>query len=772
LGFGYPSGELTPFGPEAWVALFRLATFGAWSWLRTYALAFGGALLCSAFGTLAFTKRQFGTAAGVIAALLSLSDAGGWAEGGWAWHTEFGVWPVTLAMGFVLFALARLMDVLNFERKRDVGFAGVLIAISLLIHQLSLMVYPVAVPLLVLDQRLRTGKLSAASALRVLLACAVGFGLAAFYLLPMMARSDLTQDLGVLGSSLHELGRKLGEGGLFGSMWPPLFALGLVGGVLALFEPKQLRFFVPSVTLIFILLSSKVLISDLHLERLVSGLIKVEAHRFLLVAKLFWFPLVGHCVASLARLAIARKSGDFSHRRTRLVATLVLLTACTPLAWSAAREFYRTQLNRPVLPVEETQYWTDLSKVFDWSKQVRGATNEFYRIAYALPMHDHLSAIAPVFDPTFVYKVGYTPAQQFNRFPMTDEPEVLQALSVKYIVSDHPLSTQSYRHEKSFGKLEVYRLVHFRSEPFEIQGAGSASLEQFEPERVRIRVRGTDPDSRLRLSVASFPRWRATLDGAKLPISTVPVYDTEYPILMEVPVHDGVLEFRYVRRFIDWLGFGLTIATLGGLAGAIALHFWRPRQPAPLDTRANAVARAVALRLSAFARRLGRRGGAAIAALSALTIGLVLWRVAKPPLAKSSLFRPGLGVTLELAGKPCVPDGFAAWQCGEDRVEARIESGEYGAHSCMNTSAEGPLTVSIRTRAPRFVAGQYDTQQFGGQISLDFDEHSVGKMPTRDPSLGLQFFKFDTRASAGNLVNMKIALQGAPLYCFDLWLQP
>src|SRR5215831_11520150 len=45
LGFGYPSGELTPFGPELWVALFRAATLGLLSWTHTYALAFSSVVV-------------------------------------------------------------------------------------------------------------------------------------------------------------------------------------------------------------------------------------------------------------------------------------------------------------------------------------------------------------------------------------------------------------------------------------------------------------------------------------------------------------------------------------------------------------------------------------------------------------------------------------------------------------------------------------------------------------------------------------------------------
>lgn len=92
-------------------------------------------------------------------------------------------------------------------------------------------------------------------------------------------------------------------------------------------------------------------------------------------------------------------------------------------------------------------------------------------------MHDHLSTIAPIFDGNWIYKVGYTPAQQFNRFPMSAEPALLEELGINYLVSDHDLAppdNHDFTLDRTFGGLRVYRFNRFRPMPFTVLGPGRA----------------------------------------------------------------------------------------------------------------------------------------------------------------------------------------------------------------------------------------------------------------------------------------------------------
>ena len=106
LGSGSPADE--SFRAASSGCSFRLLTLGQLSWLRTYAVAVAGLMFLSAYSSYRFGRHFFGAAVGVIAAWLTLLDPGQMLEGGWEWHTEWGVWPVTLAACFLELALVRL----------------------------------------------------------------------------------------------------------------------------------------------------------------------------------------------------------------------------------------------------------------------------------------------------------------------------------------------------------------------------------------------------------------------------------------------------------------------------------------------------------------------------------------------------------------------------------------------------------------------------------------------------------------------------------------
>jgi hypothetical protein len=90
----------------------------------------------------------------------------------------------------------------------------------------------------------------------------------------------------------------------------------------------------------------------------------------------------------------------------------------------------------------------------------------------------------------------------------------------------------------------------------------------------------------------------------------------------------------------------------------------------------------------------------------------------------------------------------------------------------MHAPGVGPLVVGVPVKSLSFVAGRYDVAAGGGHISVDLDGQSLGRMSTRGPSQGLQFFQFDARDRARRSGTLRITLQGAPLHCFDLSIRP
>ena len=760
--FGYPPGDFMPFGPDLWVAVFRVATLGLLSWMSTYGLALAGVVVFATFSMYIFARRFFGTATAVLAAVLFILDPGAWAEGGWYWHVHYGVWPVTLAMSFTLLALVKLEDVLTHGRRRDILGCALLVAASLVTHLLPLVIYPITVVLLLLDHALRPGGLRRSSLLRALAAMALGAGAAAFQLVPMISRSSLTRDLGVAGISLDELGRRIVELRVFENFWPVFMVLGMAGAVAVVRRRLPGGAFFASAGGIFVVLSSDILISTFHLERLMPGIVKVEARRMLLVAKLFWLVLAAAAVVALARPVWGRAAA----RVRRLpwgrspwqiaIAVVILAAVALPIGQPVWKRLYETQIEKKIQTSRETDFWQDLTPFFEWSRARRQETKDFYRIAYALPMHDHLSMLAPVFNDTMAYKVGYTPAQEFRNFPMSSEPELYRAMCVKYVVSNHPLPAPRFTSIATFGALTVYLFNDYSPLPFTLTGPGTADLVHLDDEEIRIRLNGTGPASRLKLHVANYPPWEARANGVLVPIDSVPVYGVEYPFLMEVPATDGDLVFRYVRRGADWLGLFLTIG-VAGLAGVVA--FGRPQ----LRQRLR----------DAAARIWGRAGKAATLAAGGVALAaavFVVWRLTTPALLleRQSIFREGVQASTTIAGMPCPEISTSHWHCGQYDLRASVVSGLYGTHLCMTVDPADPtLLWSSRQQLGRFIEGRYDPNQGTGRIRVTVDGAVLGEMSTRDFGQGFQTIRFDTRALANQVAQVAIEVTGAPLHCFD-----
>jgi hypothetical protein len=753
--FGFPSDELVPFGEELWVVLFRVLTFGQLSWTRTYALAFGAFVLLKPIAAYVFTRRYFGTGAAVACAWITLFEPGQMLEGGWTWQTYWGVWPVSLAMCFVLFAYHRLEAVLTSGKARAVFWAGIWFGVGLLSHQMALLVFVITAPWFFLDHFLRPENAGAAAASPpgqilpraatrfALGAGALGFGfaLAAFSIVPFIARSHNAQDLGWLGDSLELTSQHLVQLQTFENVWIPVHGLALIGAWFGVRARRPGAIFMVCSGAVLVLLSSDLLVTHLHLERALMTLLKIENDRMLLAAKLFWFPLAGHGLVELARWpAAAVKQLPLGRRALAWSVALVLGFA---LVAPGARQFYETQIAKDYRGERETEFWDDMQAFLRWSNGIERRPNEVMRIAYHMWRGNHLSTLSPVFNGTPMYKVGYTPTQIFNKFPMTDETALFRALSVKYVVSSYPLKRFDLDLDRRFGRLWVYRFNRYDARPFDVIGPGQGELLEFEPERIRIRLQGTAPTTRVALHVANYDRWQARLGDELLPIANSPVFGVEYPVLMEVPGGDGELVFEYVYRPAEWFGLLISLAALPAFAGVL----WLGRRSSIWDRGFDVLARS------------GRP--LAWAALALLM------------LPADSIFQRLEGPELSVAGQPCRKRAPLSFQCGADRLQPEIVPGAWGIHSCMTLPDKKDLQIQATLPLGSYLLGQYDPSKEGaGSIRLTIDGQPIGLVNTRPSYLRQQSIQFDTRATAGKSSTVELLVTGAALHCFDFRLLP
>lgn len=762
--FGFPSGELVPIGEELWVALFRAVTLGHFSWLRTYSLALFGLLALVTFSGYRLARRFFGVLPGLFAGLLMLWDGGGWAQSGWNWMMEYGVWPNTLGICFILLALASLDELAETASRGRLLRAGLLMAAAFLSHQVAVPFFPILVALSFADRWFR-GALTRERALWVLAACGLGVALSGFYLLPMLARAPLTLDLGTAGTTPADVAQRMIDQNLFLGLWGAFIPLGFVGAVVALKRRIPGAFLLSAGTGIFVLLSTDLMFSWAHVERILPNLTKVEASRMLVGAKILWFPLVAYAL-SLPFEGIAVFLRTFKRRPTSAVRNLELrpilawaavLALMLPYAGPLVTKLRTVQVTKQI-PPENVPFWDDLRPLWEYTADLRRATREHYRIAYdvRLQMHNHLPTLAPVFDDTPIYKVGYTPTQAFWAFPMYSDPRLFRAASVKYLVTDVKPDTNEFRHLKQFGSLGLYAFNAYDSRPFTLIGTGHAELLEFAPERIRIRLKNVAQGARLKIHVANMDHWQAELNGERVRIVSAPILDVEDPMLMEVPAGDGEIDLRYVARASDVVG---AVTTLGALPALFFVGWVRRR-------RAQWIER---LTLPAHTWRFVTSAGV----VGALVC--IVWRLwsGTALVFPESVFRKLGSGELTLDGERCSGNGRLAWRCGAaGAISAERISGLYGTHLCWNAPQGHSLELRQEVVAGEFVSGRYDVRGDQGSIEAWMNGKSLGRTLARGAEQGLQFLQFDTRAHAGKHVTLRIKIDGSPLHCFDFRLVP
>jgi hypothetical protein len=101
--------------------------------------------------------------------------------------------------------------------------------------------------------------------------------------------------------------------------------------------------------------------------------------------------------------------------------------------------------------------------------------------------------------------------------------------------------------------------------PVRQDAAATASIASYDEQSYRVRYHAASP-SLLKLSVAWYPGWRATLNGGELPVLRV-----DHALMgAVVPAGDGEVEFRFHSNYF---GAGLAITLVAALG--LGLLAWR-----------------------------------------------------------------------------------------------------------------------------------------------------------------------------------------------------
>jgi hypothetical protein len=563
---GWPAGEDYPPGADYWIASLYLITFGALGWETTYGLAFLAMFAFAGVSVYAFGRTYFGRGAGLIAALFLLLDRGQYREGGWSYTVWWGVWPQILATAFVFLSLAALDRVIVRARARDFALGAFLVGMAVLSHPVAVIYYGLAVPIYFIARCLGREQPAGQVLARGIAVFVLGALLAAFWILPFSAKGAWMAKYGDLWQSLAAMADGLWKGTLFENVTPPLVWLGVIGGVLAAWRRSSAGIFLAIYAALTLFISSSTAFQELNLLGLSPSFGQVQFQRLAIPAKVCLFLLAGYSLQQLftGNSTASAESARFNWKRYGLACLLILVAS--PFVVPLGRVWGKTyggDLGRPKTRKDIPQ-WHDYQAFLRWSKELRQNEKEFYRMAYVRPYNDHFFAAAPVFNQTPAYKVGFTPCTNFIHKPDTADAELYRVLSVKYVVSLGQPGGRDLELVQRFGQIFVHRFKGYQPTRFTLEGGGEAEVLQFDPERIRLKVKNAASGSRLILHVANYPNWRATQDGERLEIETGSL--GKHNIFISVPARDGTIEFTYGWPAINAIGATLSWIALAFLA--------------------------------------------------------------------------------------------------------------------------------------------------------------------------------------------------------------
>ncbi|MEZ4426789.1 MAG: hypothetical protein R3A51_03750 [Nannocystaceae bacterium] len=566
--FGTPLGELYPPLGDLVVCLVRGLSLGALSWAQSYALALCAVFvtqgLCLVRAARALGLGRWGAAvAGLCAALLALVDVGAYREGGWTYTITYGVWPQTLATSLTVLAFAELAlawrpasmtEETSDRRRRARGLtrAALATAAAALAHQMSLPMLAGGALLFVTiygctDDGARLRARLPRAALHAALGLGLGLSLAAFWVFPMLAHRGWMASYGWLYAPLEVMARQLITRGQWVHFMPAAVGYAaLVGVALAIPTRRPFLRFAAAMAVSQWALASADAFWELRLDRLSAGFSHLQYQRFLIAAKPWIFLLAGAVLGCLVDVGVGRaRVGG----RARRVVGLALVTAALALAALLGRGAVAVaraqgvgvlQLDRlPGAPGLDEDY----AALLEWARARRAESDRFYRIAFRAHRNLHWFMDSTVTTETPVYKLGFTPGDNFVHKPEAGSELLFDRLGVRYVVSTGRAGPGP-KAAAQFGSIRVLEREAWRS------GQGLDALAHLEgPGQLRLlaggrdgapivlEVSGTggpggpvaaattpraDDETWLVVHVAGYPRWEMTQAGAPLEWIEVP----------------------------------------------------------------------------------------------------------------------------------------------------------------------------------------------------------------------------------------------------------
>lgn len=580
---GYPAGYLYSIGTDLWINAVHALSLGLLGFGQAYAVAFWLSHVLTGYASYRFGRVVAGPHVGVLAAVLALTDISEFRFGGWAYTIVYGVWPQSLSLGFALLAFCRLPALVEGRRMRDIAGFGVWMGLALLTHPVHLLLLPIVFAVSWLGAAFAREVRAPAAMVRLLLGSLLALLIGSVWLLPFLDNRAFVFPMGVWWDTTYEMAKGLLDLDALPGTLGLVLAFGALGAVVALSTRRFALLFTALMAVLVTLLCSSTFIDELHLPALFRAFTRVQFIRMSTMVKPFWFTLAGYLLVVVLRLARSLSSSEASappapgqeenEAWTRYLRpafkALVVGFALTALLVPVLQAFWFKHLDKHLVLESERPLREERLQLIEWARRNLPRSG-FYRLGlFTGHEHEFMDLALELGRP--IYKRGFTPCVNYLYKMRTREPEILEAVNVRYAVTKKKLPEEQFDLLQEFGRLKIYRFKLYQPQPFRvIEGSGRVTLERFTDEEIVLDA-APGSSGTLRLNVSYFSRWSAYRDGVRVPIGTVSLQaEPETTGFMTVPLSPGRYRFAFERSVLDELGLPLSLLGLL-LACALAL---------------------------------------------------------------------------------------------------------------------------------------------------------------------------------------------------------
>ena len=576
LGAGNPVDGMYPVGTDLLVGFFKLVTFGLASWQTAYCWALLTSILVYPGALYALGRRVGGPLAGLTAGVLALVDRGDYLQSGWDFSINWGVWAMGLSFSLCLLVIWALDRLAERPSRGRIAALALLSGGALVGHPMAIPILGIVIPLQLAWTAASRGFRTAVAWLpSALLAFVIGGGLAAFWYAPFLAHGDWFEPLGLEWHTFGDVLTGLADGTVLNSFAPAFVPLGLLGLIWAALRRDALGATFLLATAVVLYVSSNTFLVTFDVLHKLPGVANVQLERFSYFVRAALLLGVGLFAAFVVREAwqvirggpAATRPSWFGWSVRAVVGAVVLVPFLLSAPGAPGKSWF--------IPSHRLAYASDdpvLPAVRDAADYLKNLDpGQVGRIALNAARHEHRLMLLPLYSGLPVFKIGFTPENNYRFRPESADPVFRKALGISHVLTLDPMPLAGLEPVRRFGDLFLYRVKDFAPQRVALHGPGSAVVLRDEPEALDVRLAGTVPGTDLEIYVGRYALWHAAMDGEPVAVEGASAGDSP-PMFMKVPARDGLLTLRYQPGAAEIGGLAATLVALLGVVLLLALQ--------------------------------------------------------------------------------------------------------------------------------------------------------------------------------------------------------